>query len=597
MLTACGGDEPTATTLPTNPAGATATPSGATTVTAAAGTSTTSAAGTTSASSTTAGTVNNTPGGNTATSTPTAGLPAGTPYPASTAGVPPTPTLAGAIKPDQQTLNMVWDDVSTFDPALAADSSSSFILRQLYSGLLSLDSKLNPVPDLAERMPDISENGTLYTFKIRPGARFQSGREITADDFKYSLERAADPKLAAPDSASTLPAATYMTDIVGVKDKLDGKASEISGVRVKDKQTLEIKLDGPKPQFLAKLTFNVFFVVNKDAVEKGFDKIDGSGPFKLVDYKRSQYLHLARNDNYYLGKPRLEKINFALGANAANSLALYEQGKIDVVNVGASSDVERALDKSSPLNKELVVKPQLSLTYLGFNTRMRPFDDLKVRQAFSIIVDRSRIARAMFENKVLPATGILPPGMPGYTGKTGPLTYDISRARDLIAQSSYRSPANLPRITLYSTGDPLAGVLQEVYKQAFGIDLEVQQYDYKSFQNGLSQKQFQMFLNGWTADYPDPENFLRSLLGEGSAFNDTGYSNPQFEDLMKQGDQQQDLSRRLDFYSQAEQVALADAPILPIYYDVNYTLVKPYVKGLDITESGILSLKDVYILK
>ncbi len=571
-LNACGGEE--ATTPTPSPV--------ATTVV-----TTSGAVGTPNASAQPVSAVTATPAG-----------PVGTPYPASTAGVPPSPTPAGTLKADQQTLNLALaGEVNTFDPALASDASTSFVIRQLYSGLLTLDKKLTVVPDLAARMPDVSENSTLYTFKLREGAKFQGGREITAEDFKYSLERATDPKLAAPDLPATLPATSYMLDIVGVKEKLDGKATEISGVRVVDKTTLQIKLDAPRPQFLAKLTAPVFYVVNKEAVAKGFDQLDGSGPFKLVEYKRGQFLRLARNDSYYFGPPRLSQVNLLIGSNADLRLAQYEQGSLDVARLGASAELDRALDKTGSLNRELVVKPQLELSYLAFNTRARPFDDPKVRQAFSLVVDRPRIARAMFENKVQPAIGILPPGLPGYTGKPGPLTYDISRARDLIAQSSYRSPSNLPRIILYSTGDPLTRVLQDVYKQAFGIEVEVRQYDYRDFQSGLSQRQFQMYLYNWTADYPDPENFLRSLLGSGSNYNDTGYNNSQFDDLLKQGDAQTDPARRFDLYAQAEQLALTDAPILPIYHNVNYVLVKPYVKGLDLTEVGIWTLKDVYILK
>ena len=529
--------------------------------------------------------------------TPTPAVLAGTPYAASTAGVPPSPTPAGVLKPDQQTLNMVGGDPGTFDPALGADGDTSFVLRQIYSGLTTLGSDGSVVPDLAAKMPDLNENGTLYTFKLRQGAKFASGREITADDFKYSFERATDPKLAAPEPSSALPAATYMTDIQGVKDKLNGKAQDLSGVRAVDKYTLQIKLDSPRPQFLAKLTFNVFFVVNKEAVVKGFDAPDGSGPFRLLEYQRHQFLKLARNDNYYFGAPRLSQVNIALGANATGGMVQYEQGKLDVMPVGAGAETERALDKTSPLNRELVVKPQLELNYLAFNTRAKPFDDPKVRQAFSIVVDRPRIARAMFENKVLAATGIVPPGLPGYTSLPGPLNYDISRARDLIAQSTYHSPENLPRLVLYSTGDPMAKVLQDVYKQAFNLDLEVQQLDFRGFQSGLNQKQFQMYLYGWTADYPDPENFLRSLLGAGSAYNNSGYNNNAFDELMKQGDQLPDATQRLDKYAQAEQLALTDAPLLPLYYDVSYMLVKPYVKGLAVTAAGIWTLKDVYILK
>jgi oligopeptide transport system substrate-binding protein len=599
LLTACGGEDPTATptTAVSDTTASTAQTTAAQTTTAT--TSSTASSGTTAAAPTAAVS----PGSTTsaaqtapaATSTPAD--PAGTPFAVSTAGVPASPTPTGALNPDQQILNMAGPDVNTFDPALSSDTGTSFVMRQLYSGLVTLDKNLNVVPDLAAKMPDLSAGSTLYTFKLREGAKFQSGKEITAEDFKYSFERASDPKLIAPDGASALPAANYMTDIVGVREKLDGKANDISGVQVKDKYTLEIKLTAARPQFLAKLTYNVFFVVNKDAVSKGFEQVDGSGPFKLLEYKRDQFLKLGRNDNFYLGAPRLSQVNLALGANAANSTVLYDQGKLDLAGVGASAEVERALDPGGTLNKELVVKPQLNLFYLAFNTHARPFDDIKVRQAFSLVVDRPRIARAMFENKVKPASGILPPGLPGYTGNPGPLSYDIGKARDLIAQSSYRSPANLPHITLYSTGDPLAGVLQATYKEAFGINLEVRNYDLREFQSGLSQKQFQMYLYGWTADYPDPENFLRSLLGNSSPYNESGYNSNQFEDLMKQGDQQTDMNRRLEYYAQAERLALGDAPLLPIYHEVSYTLVKPYVRGLEITPAGVWSLKDVYILR
>jgi ABC-type oligopeptide transport system substrate-binding subunit len=509
---------------------------------------------------------------------------------------PPTPTAVTGLREEDQVLNLTGDNIESFDPALLAAADSSFILRQIYSGLVTLDKDLKVVPDLAAKMPEISEQGTLYTFTLRPGAKFQSGREVTADDLKFSMERATDPKLAAPDSASSLPAASYMSDIVGVKDKLEGRATQISGVTVKDKATLQIKIDSPRPYFLAKMTYNVFYVVNPDAVAKGFDQPDGTGPFKLAEYQRDQYIRLVRNENYYGRKAYLAKINIALGASASNGLTQYEQNKFDLMGID-SSNVDRAQDKNSPLSKELVVKPELSLTYLGFNTRARPFDDPKIRQAFSIVIDRAKIARVMYEGKVQAATTILPPGIPGYSGNAGLNVYDINRARALIAQSSYRTAGNLPKIVLYSTGSSLARVLQEVYKQAFDIDLEVRQSDYKDFQSGLTARQFQMYIFGWSADYPDPENFLRTLLGTGSPFNDTGYNNSQFDDLMKQGDQQTDPQKRLQFYAQAEQIALNDAPIFPLTNGVNYLLVKPYVKGLDLTAVGVWSLKDVYIKK
>jgi len=167
----------------------------------------------------------------------------------------------------------------------------------------------------------------------------------------------------------------------------------------------------------------------------------------------------------------------------------------------------------------------------------------------------------------------------------------------LIAKSSYRSSENLPKITLYTTGSGLSKVLQDVYKQAFNLEIEVRQPDYNDFRSGLAARQFQMYIFGWVADYPDPDNFLRALLGTGSAFNEVGYNSTQFDEAMKQADQLNDGQKRLEQYSKAEQIALTDAPILPIYHSISYLLVKPYVKGLDLTASGILNLKDVYIVR
>ena len=513
-----------------------------------------------------------------------------------------TTKLPANVNPADQVLHLVGGDPSTLDPALASEGNSVFVVRQLFSGLVTLDNDLKVVPDLAATMPTVSDNGKTYTFVLKRNLHFGDGKEITADDVKYSLERAADPQLAAPDPPESLPAANYMNDIVGVKDKLAGKASTIAGIVVKDKYTIQFQLDGSKPYFLDKMTYNCYFVVNKANVEKGgnwFEQPDVSGPFKLAQWNKQQLIKLAPNSAYANGAPTLKEVDILLGAAASNALNLYEQtdNKIDLLDIGAGADAERALDKNGVLNKQLVVKPELELTYLAFNTKAKPFDDPKIRQAFSLVVDRAKIARAVFEDKVVAAKTILPPGMPGYTGNGAVLGYDVSRARDLIAQSSYKSASNLPKIVLYSTGDGLSGTLQAIYKEALNIEVEVRQYEYKDFQAGLNQGQFQMFVFGWTADYPDPENFLRSLLGAGSPFNNSNYSNPQFDNLMKQGDQQSDPQARLQLYGQAEQMALADVPILPIYHNVSYLLVKPYVKNLVVTGEGIINLKDVYIQK
>lgn len=563
--------------------------------TTAASTAVSATASTTSAisatASITAGTV-------TAATTTTTNVTGGT----TTAATTPTvrPTLA--LNSSDQVLRMVSGDINTLDPALANDTDSSFVVRQIFSGLVTLDNNLNVVPDLAAAMPVVTNNGKTYTFKLKHNLTFSDGTSLTAQDVDYSLERATDPKLADPDSADSLPAAEYMSDIVGISDKLNGNADTISGIKVLDDYTIEFDLTAPAPYFLEKMTYNCFFVVSKANVEKGsdwFQNPNASGPFKLDSWNEGQELKLIANDRYANGTPYLHEVDLLMGANAANPFNLYDvsDNRIDVLNLGAGADVERALDKNSPLNKQLVVKPQLELTYLAYNTKLKPFDDPKIRQAFSLVVDRAKIADAMFQDKVVEAKTILPPGMPGYTGNPGDLVYDVSRARDLIAQSSYKSPDNLPKIVLYTMGDAVAGTLQAIYKQTLGIDVEVRQYQYTDFVAGLSQNQFQMFLYGWTADYSDPQDFLQTLLGTGSSYNNSNYSNPKFDSMLQEADKQTDPQKRLQMYGQAEQIALNDAAILPLYHDVSYTLIKPYVKNLVVTGEGILDLKDVYIQK
>lgn len=508
-------------------------------------------------------------------------------------GSPGGGTSAGA----SGALNIAGDtnDPPSLDPALATDSYSLFVIRQLFGGLVAYDNNLKIVPDIAAAMPSVSGDGKTYTFTLRKGVRFADGKDMTAQDFKYSMERATDAKLAGSQPASSLPAALFLGDIVGVHDKLDGKATEISGVQAPNTSTLVINIDAPKAYFLSKLTAGPAFVVEQSNVESGAKWVEnphGTGPFKIDKWVHNQEIVLVPNSAYSGGASQLPGVNIWMGANAQGGLQQYETGGLDVTDVPVD-DVDRVSDRNDPMSAELQTVPDLSVTYLAFNLRQKPFDDPKIRQALSLVIDRQKVARVMFQSRVRQAQGFVPPDMGGYKSQAAGETYNLTLARQLIQQSTYKNVASLPRLRLYTSGDALGPMLKDVFSQTLGIDLEVHEVEWSDFLDGLDSHSYPMFTLSWGADYPDPESFLGTLFRSSSPENHTGYRNPVIDDLLNRAAVETDNTKRLAMYSDMESRILKDYPAVPLYHSVRYVLVKPYVKNFKVTPMGILSLKDV----
>lgn len=472
-------------------------------------------------------------------------------------------------------------DPPTLDPALASDAESAIYIVEIFSGLVTLDRNLKVIPDIAEKW-EMSSDGKSYTFFLRKEVKFHDGRPVTAQDFKYSFERAANPALASPT------ADTYLGDIVGVKEKLGRRAQTISGVEVIDDYTLKLTIDAPKAYFLAKLTFPSAFVVDKNNVERGgrtwTDKPNGTGPYKLKEYVRAQRIVLSRNENFYADpKPQVDEVQFILGGGSA--MTMYENGDLESVYV-TINDIERVSDVNSPLNKELFVGPEFSTHFIVFNTRKPPFDDPKVRQAFALAIDRSKVVDVVFRKMEGVATGILPPGMPGYTQDQLKLQYDPARAKQLLNDSKYAG--KLPEITWTTTGSGGSAAqyiqaMTAMLKDNLGVNVSIQQTDWATFIsqiNDPSRNQFQMFDLGWIADYADPENFLGILFRSNSTQNWASYNSPDVDKLLDQAALEPDVQKRFQLYQQIEQKILTDYPIIPFTFSQQYWLTKPYVKGM-----------------
>lgn len=468
----------------------------------------------------------------------------------------------------------------SYDPATTYSSGD----KRIFSGLVSFDPKLNLTPDLAERW-NVSPDGTVYTFKLRQNAKFHDGRPVTAQDVVYSWERAASPQTA---SDTVL---TYLGDIVGVRTMNEGNADHISGLKVVDDHTLQVTIDAPKPYFLLKLTYATAFVLDKANVESSeewYRTPNGTGPYKLIEWTRFERMVYEANQDFYLGAPSIPYVVVLL--YQGDGQGLYETGDIDITGIYA---VERFTDPTEPLHNELLTGVDLCTSYVVFDTTQPPFDDVNVRKAFSMAFNRQQYLDVIWNGHALPASGLYPPGLPGFNIALQGLPFDPAQARELLKQSKYGGPEGLPPIVFTNGGtgsyiDSSIAALAQMWKLHLGVDITVENIEPNFYYEQLySGNHGQLFDGGWCADYPDPENFADVLFHSGSSQNNGGYSNPQLDALLEQARVEPDVNKRITMYQQAEQIIVDDAAALFMVHYLSYLLVKPYVQGYSYTPIDI----------
>ena len=499
--------------------------------------------------------------------------------------------------PQGGTLVRLYADPPTIDPHLVSDATSSVITNEVFGGLVTLSLDYQPVLDLAERC-SVSDDGLVYTFVLRENASFQDGSPVTAQDVKWSIERAADP-----DTLSTT-AETYLGDIVGVAEKLEGAATEVSGVRVVDDRTIEFTLDAPKAYFLAKLSYPTAYVLDQEQVtEDGswLDRPNGTGPFNLAQYDIGELLILERNEHYHLGPPHIDSVHMILSGGTA--MIMYENDEIHLTGVG-TDDLPRLLDPNDPLNPELHRSAQdFSVFYIGLNVNEPPFDDPKVRQAMNYAIDLQGIAENVLDNRVSQATGVIPPGFPSYNQNLRGYSYNPDLARELLESSTYAdalASGDFPRITLTISGS--FGATVPVYLEVMleqwrelGIEIDIQQTEWATFLQDVNDREYQMFQLGWIADYPDPENFLDLLFHGESQNNHTAYNNPEVNRLLEEARTERDRDRRFEIYNQVEQMVMDDAPWVWTWFrGEGYALIKPEVSDYFLLQMSIPKYRYIY---
>ena len=492
----------------------------------------------------------------------------------------------------------LFSDPPTLDPHITTDSTSAVIVNEVFGGLVTITPDIVIAPDLAEDW-DISPDGKVFTFRLRQDAIFHDGRPVVAEDFRWSLERAADPLTESP------VADLYLSDVIGVADKLNGKAETIQGLRVIDERTLELTIDAPKSYFLAKLTYPTAFVVDRKNVEGNKNnwvfEPNGTGPFRLERYDIGETILLGRNENYHLGPPFLDEVEFIL--SGGDRMLMYENDEIHVTGLGLA-DLERVQDPSNPLRTELATAPPgFTVSFIGMNLEQPPFDDVKFRQALNYAVNKKEIATTALSDLVVPAIGVIPPGFPSYNPDLRGYGYDPEKAKRLLSESRYGAdPASIPRITLSIAGNfgASVGLDMEVmlrsWQETLGVEVEIQQTEWATFLQDVHQRRFQMFALAWSADYPDPQDFLDIMFHTDSANNWGNYNNREVDSLLEKARVEPDQTARFQQYNVIEQLIVDDAPWVPLWHSTERkVLVKPEVKDYFLLPMTIPKLRHVYI--
>lgn len=486
-------------------------------------------------------------------------------------------------------------DPVPLDPAVARDVNSAFMTRQVFRGLTRFDENLEPVPELAQRI-EISADGLTYLFQLHENARFADGGPITAEDVVYSLTRALDPATA-QEAGAALAGPSYLADIAGAAELIRGETDVLSGAEALDERTIRIQLAQPRATFLMKMASAPAAVVDPDDVARGGEwwrNPNASGPFVVENWQPEQELTLAANENYVGGEPDLRRVTFRLGPSAANPFNLYQADEIDVATVPIPA-IDRVADPESPLLGELEISPILSTTYIAFRTDEAPMDDPEIRRAVLLAFPRWKVSDILLSGRQETAHGLIPPGTLGRDWPDVAPEQDVAAAREAIARSSFGSAENVPPIRIYGASPFGSEALREVLEDELGLTVDVLDVHWPQFNQGLARKAFPAYELTWVADFPDPETFLWNLFATGSPDNYSEYSNPEFDALLARAAATLDVDARADLYAEAEAALIADNALLPLVHDVRYTLMKPWVKGLDITPLGMLYLENAWL--
>jgi oligopeptide transport system substrate-binding protein len=474
------------------------------------------------------------------------------------------------------------------DPQVTTGVPSSKVEGALFESLINNNpGDLAPIPGTAKSWT-ISADGTIYTFTIRPSARWSNGDPVTAEDFRWSWQRALTPTLGNPYG--------YMYNpIKNAKEYRHGEVVDFAqvGIKVIAPLTLQVELSVATSYFLGLLTHPVFYPVHRASLEAVGNpyqigqpwtrpgRLIGNGAFKLTEWKLFKDITVEKNPHYWAADSvRLSAIKFVITENISTEERMYRADQLHVTNDTPIDKMPRYREEKP---SEFFNNPYLGTYFYRFNVTKPPFDNLMVRRALAMTVNRDHVVKHVAKGGQIPAYTITPPNTNGYFAESD-LTFEPEKARQLLAEAGYPNGEGFPVTELlYNTSEShrkLAVALQQMWKTELNIDITLRNEDWKVYLESQKQGDYEISRGSWVGDYLDPNNFLDLWVTEGGN-NRTGWSNAEFDKLVLElAPSASDQTARYDLLRQAEKILTDDLPILPVYTYTTKFLVKPCVKGL-----------------
>lgn len=475
---------------------------------------------------------------------------------------------------------------SDIDPHGNSGQPDSQIKRALFEGLVSRAADtLDIIPGVAESW-EISDDGLTYTFTLRKNARWSNGEPVTAHDFVWTWKRGMSPDLGNPYA--------YMFFVFKNAEAYHtGEIEDFSevGISALDDHTLQFELTGPTPYILQLLSFKTMYPVHRATLEK-FNAVNqlatawtrpenfvGNGPFVIKDWVVNQVLSVRKNDQYWdSDNIKLNEIHFHAVQSITAEERMFRAGQLHMTMFLPPEKVEAYRGENNPAFNSF---PLYSTYYYALNTKRPPLDDVRVRKALAYAVDRTLLTERVMKGGEIPAYAFTPPDEKGYI-PAAKMPEDVALARQLLAEAGYPEGKGFPRLTiLYNTLEhhqTIAVVLQQMWKERLGIDVNLQNEDWKVWLASINLGNFDISRSGWGGDYVDPNTFLDVHL-TGGGNNKSNWSNARYDELIRLAAQTNDQQERFAYFQQAEAILVEEAPIIPLYTYVRNRLVHPSVKN------------------
>ncbi|MDR0629967.1 MAG: peptide ABC transporter substrate-binding protein [Treponema sp.] len=490
------------------------------------------------------------------------------------------------------------------DPGITNNSFAAPFLFNLFEGLITYDKDNNIIPALAESWT-ISDDGTIYTFRLRQGLKWSDGSPLTAHDFVYSYFRVLDPKIAAQYSV-------MFTDFIkGADEYYNGAGSRDQvGISAPDDTTLILTLKGPTPFFLGILGMWTFSPVKQAVVDQDPERwtlsantFVSNGAFKVSDIKLGESVTAVKNEYYWdTANVRLEEIVFRYILEPATALTALESGEIDGLRFPPASETARLKSQSDAFQSV----PSFATTYYLINRNVKPFDDVRVRKALSMAIDREDIINNVLQSSDTPAFGLVSPGyvLNGRDFRDGrpnyglSVTADVEGARKLLAEAGYPDGQGFPPIQLsYYTDRTVRSIveaMQQMWKKNLNINAEISTQEWAVYYDAVQRMDYQIGAMGWGGDYLHPMTFLTTMTSNNPT-NITSYSAPRYDILVAEAQMEVDPVKAVALMQEAEDMAMDDVAILPLYHRSIVFMMAPHVKDYYMTPLANLYFRSAYV--